>query len=55
MTTATLVRVVLDPRSCEVHLPSKEVAIERIMRNLDRILLKVMWQAGVIASCSPRT
>jgi hypothetical protein len=46
MTTATLVRVVRDPRSGEVHLPSERVAIMRVIRNLDRTLLKVTWQAG---------
>jgi hypothetical protein len=46
MTTATLVRVVRDPRSGEVHLPSERVAIVRVIRNLDRTLLKVTWQAG---------
>ena len=46
MTTATLRRVVRDPRSGEVHLPSERVAIVRVMRNLDRTLVKVTWQAG---------
>ena len=46
MTTATLVKVVRDPRSGEVHLPNEQVAIMSTMRNLDRILLKVRWQAG---------
>jgi hypothetical protein len=46
MTTATLVKVVRDPRSGEVHLPNEQVAIMSIMRNLDRTLLKVRWQAG---------
>ena len=46
MTTATLNRVIRDPRSGEVHLPSERVAIMRVMRNLDRTLLKVKWQAG---------
>jgi hypothetical protein len=46
MTTATLRTVVRDPRSGEVHLPSERVAIMRVMRNLDRTLLKVAWQAG---------
>jgi hypothetical protein len=46
MTTATLRRVVRDPRSGEVHLPSEQVAIVRVMRNLDRTLVKVAWQAG---------
>jgi hypothetical protein len=46
MPTATLNRVIRDPRSGEVHLPSEKVAIMRVMRNLDRTLLKVTWQAG---------
>ena len=46
MTTATLVKVVRDPRSGEVHLPKEQVAIMSVMRNLDRTLLKVRWQAG---------
>jgi hypothetical protein len=46
MTTATLVKVVRDPRSGEVHIPSEQVAILRVTRNLDRTLLKVRWQSG---------
>jgi hypothetical protein len=38
--------VVRDPRSGEVHLPIERVAIVRVMRNLDRTLVKVTWQAG---------
>jgi hypothetical protein len=38
--------MVRDPRSGEVHLPSERVAIVRVMRNLDRTLVKVTWQAG---------
>ena len=44
--TATLVKWVRDPRSGEVHLPSEEVTIIGVMRNLDRTLMKVRWQAG---------
>jgi hypothetical protein len=44
--TATLVTSVRDPRSGQVHLPSEEVTIIGIMRNLDRTLMKVRWQAG---------
>jgi hypothetical protein len=40
------VKVVRDPRSGEVHLPEEQVAIMSVMRNLDRTLLKVRWQAG---------
>jgi|SRR5208283_1374068 len=46
MTTATLVKVVRDPRSGESHLPREQVAIMSVRRNLDRTLLKVRWQAG---------
>lgn len=46
MNTATLVQSVRDPRSGEVHLPSEEVTIIGVMRNLDRTLMKVRWQAG---------
>jgi hypothetical protein len=44
--TATLIKWVRDPRSGEVHLPSEEVTILGIIRNMDRILMKVRWQAG---------
>lgn len=46
MNTATLVQCVRDPRSGEVHLPSEEVTVIGVMRNLDRTLMKVRWQAG---------
>jgi hypothetical protein len=46
MNTATLVKCVRDPRSGEVHLPSEEVTIVGVLRNLDRTLMKVRWQAG---------
>jgi hypothetical protein len=46
MNTATLVTSVRDPRSGEVHLPSEEVTIMSVIRNLDRTLMKVRWQAG---------
>ncbi len=46
MNTATLVKWVRDPRSGEVHLPSEEVTIMGVMRNMDRTLMKVRWQAG---------
>ena len=44
--TATLVTSVRDPRSGEVHLPSEQVTIMGVLRNLDRTLMKVRWQAG---------
>ena len=46
MNTATLVQCVRDSRSGEVHLPSEEVTIIGVMRNLDRTLMKVRTQAG---------
>ena len=46
MNTATLVRMVRDPRSGEVHRPSEEVTIMGVIRNMDRTLMKVRWQAG---------
>jgi hypothetical protein len=46
MNTATLVKWVRNPRSGEVHLPSEEVTIIGVMRNIDRALMKVRWQAG---------
>jgi hypothetical protein len=46
MTAATLVKWVRDPRSGEVHLPSEEVTVMSVVRNLDRTLLKIRWQAG---------
>lgn len=46
MNTATLGKIVRDPRSGEVHLPSEEVTIMGVIRNMDRTLMKVRWQAG---------
>jgi hypothetical protein len=46
MNTATLAKSLRDPRSGEVHFPSEEVTIIGVMRNLDRTLMKVRWQAG---------
>ncbi len=46
MTTATLQKLVRDPRSGEVHLPHERVEILHVMRNLDRTLLRVKWQRG---------
>ena len=46
MNRATLVKWVRDPRSGEVHLPSEEVTIMGVIRNMDRTLMKVRWQAG---------
>jgi hypothetical protein len=46
MNTATLVKWVRDPRSGEVHLPSEEVTIMAVIRNIDRTLMKVRWRAG---------
>ena len=44
--TATSAKWVRDPRSGEVHLPSEEVTIMGVIRNMDRTLMKVRWQAG---------
>ena len=46
MNTATLVKCVRDPRSGEVHYPSEEVSVMSVIRNMDRTLMKVRWQAG---------
>ena len=46
MNTATLVKWVRDPRSGEVHLPSEEVTVMAVIRNMGRTLVKVRWQAG---------
>ena len=46
MTTATLQKLVRDPRSGEVHLPHERVQLLGVVRNLDRILLRVKWQGG---------
>jgi hypothetical protein len=46
MTTATLAKWVRDPCSGQVHLHSEEVTIMCVLRNLDRTLLRVRWQAG---------
>ena len=46
MSTATLTKMVRDPRSGEIHLPNERVAILAVIRNLDRTLLNVRWQAG---------
>jgi hypothetical protein len=46
MTTATLQKLVRDPRSGEVHLPSEQIEILDVMQNLDRTLLRVKWRNG---------
>jgi len=46
MQTTTLVRIVRDPRSGEVHAPNERVAILAIVQNLNRTLLRVRWEAG---------
>ena len=46
MTMATLQKLVRDPRSGEVHLPHERVQVLGIVRDLDRILLRVKWQRG---------
>ena len=44
--TATLLRMVRDPRTGEVHLPHEPLSIIRTMENLGRTLIKIKWQAG---------
>ena len=46
MTTATLVKMIRDPRSGQIHVPNETVAVLARIRNLDRTLFKVRWQAG---------
>ena len=46
MTDATLAKLVRDPRSAEVHRPSEEATAMSVLRNLDRTLLRIRWQAG---------
>ena len=44
--TATLQRMVRDPRTGEVHMPQEGPSIKRTMENLGRTLIKIKWQAG---------
>lgn len=44
--TATLQRMVRDPRTGEVHVPHEALSIVRIMENLGRTLIKIRWQTG---------
>jgi hypothetical protein len=44
--TATLLRLVRDPRTGEVHVPHEPLSIIRTMENLGRTLIKIKWQAG---------
>jgi hypothetical protein len=44
--TATLAKIVRDPRSGEVHVPKERVAVLAVIQNLNRTLLKVRWEAG---------
>ncbi len=44
--TATLQRMVHDPRTGEVHMPQEPLSIIRTMENLGRTLIKIRWQAG---------
>jgi hypothetical protein len=46
MTMVTLQKLVRDPRSGEVHLPHERVQVLSVVRNMDRILLRVKWQRG---------
>ena len=44
--TATLQRMVRDPRTGKVHMPREPLSIVRTMENLGRTLIKIRWQAG---------
>jgi len=44
--TATLQRMVRDPRTGEVHMPRESLSIIGTMENLGRTLIKIKWQAG---------
>lgn len=44
--TATLQRMVRDPRTGEVHVAHEALSIVRIMENLGRTLIKIRWQTG---------
>lgn len=46
MSKATLMRVVRNPRRGQIHLPNERFKVVEVMRNVDRSLLKVRWQAG---------
>jgi hypothetical protein len=46
MAIATLIKLVRDPRSGEVHSPREHVTIMSVRHNLDRTLVKVRWQGG---------
>ena len=44
--TATLLRIVRDPRTGEVHLPHEPLSIIRTMENLGRTLIKNQMAGG---------
>ena len=44
--TATLQRMVRDPRTGEVHMPHEPLSIVGTMENLGRTLIKIKWQAS---------
>jgi hypothetical protein len=46
MVTATLQRMVRDPRTGEVHMPHEPLSIIWTVENLGRTLIKIRWQAG---------
>jgi len=46
MQTATLAKIVRDPRSGEVHVPNEQVAILTVTQNFNRTLFKVRWRTG---------
>jgi len=45
-TTATLRKLVRDPRTGEVHQPSEVLEILRVNQNLGRTLLTIRWHDG---------
>jgi hypothetical protein len=46
MSTATLKRMVRDPRTGEVHMPHEPVEIIRTVENLGRTLIEIRWRTG---------
>jgi hypothetical protein len=44
--TATLQRMVRDPRTGAVDVPHEPLSIIRTMENLGRTLIKIKWQTG---------
>jgi|HubBroStandDraft_1064217.scaffolds.fasta_scaffold10567_3 hypothetical protein len=42
----TLLRMVRDPRTGQVHMPREPLSIIRTMENLGRTLIQIKWHAG---------